>query len=283
MKSFAPGNFYKVILAALKNRFRLPPPIEEPVRHLLDHPGKGLRPEIVFAVAETSNHKGAIAVAATAELIHLGSLIHDDLVDGAAMRRGVKAVHTAFNPRTAVLTGDYLFAAAYHWMMLDAKEATFRAFGPVLFALAESEILEYCLRGKILPVKTARKIALGKTGALFGWLAQAACLETSGTRRANAWKIWGENLGLLFQFADDLGDRLEIHEGKDVGLDEAAKIPTVLDALLDADKSGKQLEKEIYKLIKRISNPPVKNPRLSRTIDAITRRATDRFSLWEKS
>lgn len=282
MKSFTSGNFYKVIIRILKHRFRLSPPIEKPVRHLLDHPGKEIRPEIVFAVAETSNHKGAIAVAATAELIHLASLIHDDLVDGATMRRNVPAMHTAFDPRTAVLAGDYLFAAAYNWMMQDGKESTFRALGPALFALAESEILEYRLRGKILPVKTARKIALGKTSALFGWLAQAACLETSGTRRANAWKTWGENLGVLFQLADDLGDRLEIHEGKDVGLDEAVKIPTFLDALLSADKTGKQLEKEIHKLVKRISNPPAKNLRLSRITDVITHRATGRFSLWRK-
>lgn len=281
----AATSFSEVIARNLRERFHLASPVEEPIRHLLQHPGKELRPGLAFAVAEALGDappRAVTAVAAAAEIVHLASMIHDDLVDGAATRRGVEALHVAYDPRTAVLAGDYLLAAAYTWLTEDAREASLRALAPALLALAESEILEYRLRGTQPPLETARRIASGKTGALFGWIAEAVCLEAGRNDEAGRWRSWGEQLGLLFQLADDLGDRLGVPEGKDVGLDHASGIPTVLDALLACDRDGQTLSEEVFRLQRLVEAPPSRGARLDELIRQVIERAQKRLKAWNK-
>lgn len=278
----AATSFAEVIALNLHSRFQLASPVEEPILHLLQHPGKELRPGLAFAVAEAlggAPPRAVTAVAAAAEIVHLASMIHDDLVDGAATRRGVGAVHVAFDPRTAVLAGDYLLAAAYTWLTEDATEASLRALGPALLALAKAEIHEYRLRGSRPPLQTARRIASGKTGALFGWIAQAVCLE-AGKDGAERWRSWGERLGLLFQLADDLGDRLGVAEGKDVGLDDASGIPTLLDALLARDGDGETLAEEMGALRREVASPPRGGDRLDELVRQVSERAQQRLEAW---
>ncbi len=273
--------FSERLVQVLRDRFELDTPVAEPILYLLEHPGKGLRPELAYAVADAcggGRENGIFSIAMAGELLHLASLIHDDLVDGAQYRRGLIAVHHEFDPRTAVLAGDYMLGAAYALLSDDASEATLRKLGPAVHALAEAELLEIRARGQLDDVELSRRIALGKTGSLFGWIATGAAVECGEWAGENAWHSWGLDLGVLFQLADDMGDHLHIDEGKDVGLDAVTETPTLLTALLRQDPNGGALRMEVAKLLESIRRPPASGPRLQTFFEVVTTRAEERFS-----
>lgn len=280
----AAGAFSARVADVLRVRLGLAPPVEAPVVHLLERPGKALRPELAFAVAEACGHDpeadGVFAVAAAVELVHLASLIHDDLVDGASERRGAVAVHRLYDPTTAVLAGDYMLGAAFALLAADAGEATIRRLGPAVHALAEAELLEVRARGAAPDFALSRRIAVGKTGALFGWAAAGAALESRDWAGESAWAEWGETIGLWFQLADDLGDALAIADGKDVGLDAATETPTMLAALIHAAPDGRRVVAEMQAWAARIGRPPGRGPRLDAFVAAILDRGRERLDLW---
>lgn len=272
--------FSDELIATLERRFGLAEPIAEPIVYLLEHPGKGLRPELTYAVADAcggGSAKGLFAVACAGELLHLASLIHDDLVDGAQFRRGLVSVHHQYDPRTAVLAGDYMLGAAYALLSEDAAEGTLRRLGPSVHALAEAELLEIRARGQLDNAELARRIAMGKTGSLFGWITCGAAMECREWAGENAWHGWGLQLGMLFQLADDLGDRLAIDEGKDVGLDELTGTPTMVEALLRQDPTAGALEGELDRLLRAVRRPPAHSDRLVSYAEYVAERAETRF------
>lgn len=282
-----PVVFSARVADTLRVRLGLAAPVEAPVVHLLDRPGKALRPELAFAVAEACgvdpSDKGVFSVAAAVELVHLASLIHDDLVDGATERRGAVAVHRLYDPTTAVLAGDYMLGAAFALLAADASEATIRRLGPAVHALAEAELLEVRARGSAPDFALSRRIAVGKTGALFGWAAAGAALESRDWAGGFAWAEWGETVGLWFQLADDLGDALEIAEGKDLGLDAATETPTMLSALMAQASDGRRVTGEMQGWAARIARPPARGPRLDALVSGIIERGQKRLDAWQKS
>lgn len=282
-----PPAFSRRVADTLRTRLGLAEPVEAPVVHLLGRPGKSLRPDLAFAVAEACGAdpegRGVFAVAAAVELVHLASLIHDDLVDGAGERRGAIAVHRLYDPTTAVLAGDYMLGAAFALLAADAGEPTIRRLGPAVHALAEAELLEVRARGAAPDFALSRRIALGKTGALFGWAAAGAALESRDWAGESAWAEWGETIGLWFQLADDLGDALAIAEGKDLGLDAATGTPTMLAALMAQAPDGRRVLAEMNAWAARIARPPARGPRLDALVGAIVERGRERLTLWERS
>jgi geranylgeranyl pyrophosphate synthase len=282
-----PIAFSARVADTLRTRLGLAAPVEAPVVHLLDRPGKALRPELAFAVAEACGSdpagKGVFSVAAAVELVHLASLIHDDLVDGATERRGATAVHRLYDPTMAVLAGDYMLGAAFALLAADACEATIRRLGPAVHALAEAELLEVRARGSAPDFALSRRIAVGKTGALFGWAAAGAALESRDWAGEFAWAEWGETIGLWFQLADDLGDTLAIADGKDLGLDAATETPTMLAALMAQAPDGRRVVGEMQAWAARIARPPARGPRLNALVDGIHERGHERLDLWQRS
>lgn len=263
----------------LTERFALRSPVAEPVLHLLAHPGKNLRPQLAYAVAEACGHAEEpkiFVVAAAAELLHLAALVHDDLVDEAQERRGAQSVHRHFDAKTAVLVGDYLVGAAYDLLARDASEATLRRLGPAMRVLAEAELLEFRSRGAAPNLNLASQIALGKAGSLFAWVATAAAIECREWAGENAWQAWGLQLGMLYQLADDLGDYLDIPEGKDTGRDAATQTPTLLRALLEADAGGSRVADEVRRLAGLVRRPPALGRRLAVFIDYVAGRSEAR-------
>lgn len=277
-----PAGFAQAVAGVLRERLGLAPPVEAPVVHLLHQPGKALRPQMAFAVAEACGGRGdsdagLFAVAAAVELVHLASLIHDDLVDGAHQRRGAITLHQRYDPKIAVLSGDYMLGAAYALLSVDAAESTLRRLGPAVHALAEAELLEVQARGQAVDYATCRRIAAGKTGALFGWAAAGAAIEAGEWSGEVAWQQWGETVGLLFQMADDLGDRLALAAGKDLGLDAETGTPTMAEALLAEDPSGARLFVVCETWLADLARPPALGPRLESLIEQLRRHATERL------
>ncbi|NSW57450.1 MAG: polyprenyl synthetase family protein [Armatimonadetes bacterium] len=186
--------------------------------------GKRLRPLVTLLSAKVFGEPNAASldVAVGLEVLHLASLMHDDVVDEADLRRGKPAVRQLFGNRIAVLVGDYLAARAYRkltnirdWAYVDimahvvddmaSSEAAFARVDP--FQLTEADCLD---------------IARGKTAGLFGAACQLGAMSV-GAPEPDCLKMreYGINLGLAFQIADDLldvfGQAREI--GKDAGRD----------------------------------------------------------------
>ena len=173
------------------------------------HAGKRLRPLVVLLVAGASPpaKASAVALATAVEEVHVASLIHDDIIDGAERRRGRPSAPAALGQRCAVLAGDYLAAAAYQQVMAadvpDAPEALIEA----VVRMTLAEVQELATTGRLLPEAEHLEIISGKTAALFEVSAYLGGLaaglprdDLEGLRR------YGAALGMAFQIRDDLLD-----------------------------------------------------------------------------
>ncbi|MEO8909067.1 MAG: polyprenyl synthetase family protein [Gemmatimonadaceae bacterium] len=191
--------------------------------HLLAMRGKLFRPTLLLLsseVAETPDKK-AITLAASLELIHLATLVHDDAVDHSALRRGMPTVNALFSHQISVIMGDFLYSTALTHLVglgdLAALQALTRASTEMTLGemrqLAVTDPLNFTEReyDELIRSKTA---SLMRTACELGALAGARdYYERLGA--------FGENLGMAFQITDDLLDYREVKEttGKPSGLD----------------------------------------------------------------
>jgi geranylgeranyl diphosphate synthase type I len=171
---------------------------------------KRARPALIVelaALAGTPLSDRLLDAALMVELMHTASLVHDDIIDGAAFRRSLPSVHASLGPSTAVLVGDDLIVRAFE--RIAARPPLVRAALGVLGEMVHAVAGELAARGDVaLDEPRWRAIAHGKTAALFGLCGQAVGLcgrrprpeLTARLRRA------GLHLGLAFQIADDLTD-----------------------------------------------------------------------------
>jgi heptaprenyl diphosphate synthase/octaprenyl-diphosphate synthase len=199
--------------------------MDEAVTQLLSTGGKRMRSVLLLLVHRTFGGVASAAEitgAAAVELVHVGSLAHDDLMDAATERRGVPTVNATWGPSMAVMVGDRLLAQAGQ-AALSVSPAVADALIQALVELIEGQTLEmtdaYDLSRS--PDRALRSISL-KTGALFraGCVIGALCAGAEGERLEQA-RRFGERFGLAFQVLDDLLDLVSTTEllGKPVGND----------------------------------------------------------------
>ena len=180
------------------------------IRRLVESNGKMLRPAFVllasrFGAAES----GRMArLGAAIELMHMATLVHDDLIDGAVLRRGVPTLHTHLGPRTAVLAGDTLFAACFSLVADHADPATARSLSRLVALICEGEIAETAER--FLVTRSVRRYlrrTAAKTALLFS-LAFLVGGRESGSPGpvVETLRRLGWCLGMAFQIIDDILD-----------------------------------------------------------------------------
>jgi octaprenyl-diphosphate synthase len=206
-------------------------------RHSLLAGGKRLRPLLTCAVMRAlGRDPGASGpVIAAVELIHCGSLLHDDVIDAADTRRGRPAAHLAFDPHTAILAGDLLLALALERLARDGSAALQAAAAGAIVAVCQGEVLEREQRfDPEVDLARARRVNHLKTAALFGYAAEAGAILAGGSEREReAARGFGAALGDAFQTVDDLldweGDAATV--GKPVGRDLDDGLVTVPVAL----------------------------------------------------
>jgi len=199
--------------------------------HLFSAGGKRIRPAIVLLVSRatmkgedlTSRHR---RLAEITEMIHTASLVHDDVVDDAELRRQVPTVNSLFGNRIAVLAGDFLFAqSSWYLANLDNLQVV-KLLSEVIRDFAEGEIQQglSCFDTDVSLEKYLKK-SYFKTASLMANSAKAAAV-LSDTSEENAEKIYryGKNLGLAFQIVDDIIDFTSSTEvlGKPAGSDLAS-------------------------------------------------------------
>ena len=229
------------------------PVFREAVAHLFTTPGKLLRPTLVFLSSRFgpgTDREVVLNLAESLELVHTASLVHDDVVDRAELRRNVQTVNAKWNDDVALIVGDYLFAKAYALAAVLPKPEVIAIVAQTVFALCDGELGEITAT-RSLPSEAAylERIEL-KTASLYAASSQgAALLADALPEHVAALGAFGTNLGMAFQITDDVldlvGDQTEF--GKTVGRDLLEGMPTLpmIYAVEERDGSGASLEARI--------------------------------------
>jgi secondary thiamine-phosphate synthase enzyme len=188
-----------------------PDPVQLPMRRLVEAGGKRLRPLLVMLAARLGPHHDplrAAALAAAIELIHDATLVHDDYVDRAPVRRGRATVAAAEGPSQAVAIGDYYFAKSTRVIAeLGNREVT-STVAEAMETICLSQMDDVRLRG-VYPGdhEVYIQVVRGKTAALFAAACRAgAQLSGAPPETADRLASFGDMLGIAFQMADDLLD-----------------------------------------------------------------------------
>lgn len=184
--------------------------------------GKRLRPLLVFLAAPPA--ESPLAAGAAVELVHMATLVHDDLIDQARFRRGKVAAWASHGPEAARATGDYLFARAFAELAATGDQAAVRCLAGATLALARGEALQ---RAQTHDPETSVEDYLERCALKTGKLFEAACLLGSGGDEALG--AFGLSLGIAFQIADDILDCSgeTIETGKIAGTDLREGTPTL--------------------------------------------------------
>jgi geranylgeranyl diphosphate synthase type II len=235
-----------------------PESLYEPAGYILDSAGKRLRPLLVMLSAKASggSFKDAYNSAAAVELLHIFSLVHDDIMDNADKRRNKTTVHVKYDVNTAILVGDILLGVAYEYLLKDAK-GDFRkisgAFTKGLCEVCEGQSLDKDFETKKnVTIEDYIKMVEKKTAAMLAMCAVVgAYIGGAGEKEAKALYSYGKNLGIAFQIQDDLldvtGDVKEF--GKNTGGDlvEGKKTFLFITALSLAKGKDRKALQEIIK------------------------------------
>ncbi|WP_294343695.1 polyprenyl synthetase family protein [Prosthecochloris sp.] len=233
--------------------------VDKVVRYILKQQGKQIRPLLVMLGAKVcggvqeKSYRAAIMV----ELLHSATLIHDDVVDGAEMRRGLPSINALWKNKISVLIGDYMLSKGLLFS-LDNKD--------YLFLHMVSDAVRRMSEGEILQIQKTRSLDIteadylrvisDKTASLLATAsAIGAASTTDDEEKIEALKSYGEYLGLAFQIRDDLldytGDSKKT--GKQLGIDIKDKKITLplIYALRNADRTEQKMIKSILKSSKK--------------------------------
>jgi geranylgeranyl pyrophosphate synthase len=200
------------------------PAISGVLEHLLASGGKRLRPAISLLTARMldGEPERAVSLAASIEMLHTATLVHDDLIDGSLLRRGLPTLNAQWSPAATVLTGDYLFARAAELASQTDSVRVMNVFARTLMILVNGEINQMFVgRGQVSREAYYRRI-YAKTASLFSVAAEAAALLSHVEESVvEAMCVYGREMGMAFQIVDDILDFTseEARLGKPVGSD----------------------------------------------------------------
>jgi geranylgeranyl pyrophosphate synthase len=186
--------------------------------------GKRLRPMLVF-LSSRAGRPAPIAAGVAVELVHMATLIHDDLIDGAEFRRGRASAWAAYGPQAARAAGDYLFARAFSELAETGDEAAVRTLANATLCLARGEAMQ---RRQTHDPDTTVESYLERCSLKTGKLFEAACLLGCGCQDP-ALGQFGLTMGIVFQITDDILDctGATLETGKVGGVDLREGTPTL--------------------------------------------------------
>src|SRR5215218_8489399 len=207
--------------------------------------GKRLRPLLVFLAAGEGDGEGLVRAATAVELVHSATLVHDDVLDGAALRRGMPTVVASAGRAAATATGDLLFARAFSELVRNRSAEQIRVLSDASCALAEGELLQRAdAWDATVPVERYLQRCELKTARLFEAACRLGALGAGGD--ADALGAFGRRIGLAFQLLDDVLDVSgpASRTGKDRGtdlLDGTVTLPLILARERDPDLAALEL------------------------------------------
>lgn len=209
-------------------------------RYLVDSGGKRFRPLFLLSSARIAGYTGGdhITLAGIIESIHTASLLHDDVVDDAELRRGKQAAHSVWGNPVVILVGDFLYSNALRTAVSFKNQAIMGALSNATTRMTEGELFQLEKSGDVdINEEEYTRIAASKTGILIS----AACriggiLAAASPEKVDALGEFGLKSGVAFQMADDMLDYMADEEGlgKRLGKDlEEGKITLPLINLLE--------------------------------------------------
>ena len=193
--------------------------------YVVDSGGKRIRPVICILVAKMLNYKGSqlIKLASSIELLHTATLIHDDVVDQSATRRGKESIHSKWDNAHSVLVGDFVYSKAFQLMASLDNQEIIRILADSTNRISEGEVLQLSLKRKeVLSEKNYFEIIDRKTAELFkASTITAATLASCDQDKLISLTNFSVSLGMNFQIKDDLLDYFGDEEltGKKIGKD----------------------------------------------------------------
>ena len=220
-------DFFVTYLEA-QNSIKEPKNLYEPINYILELGGKRMRPVLTLLVSEifNSDYKKALPAAMAVEVFHNFSLVHDDIMDDAPLRRGKETVHEKWNINTGILSGDAMLILAYQFFE-KYEPATFQDLAK-LFSKTALEVCEgqqwdvdFETRSNVTIPEYLKMIEYKTAVLVAAAMKMGAIIAETSEQNANAIYDFGLNLGLAFQLQDDYLDAFGDPEtfGKQVGGD----------------------------------------------------------------
>ncbi|MFC5432827.1 polyprenyl synthetase family protein [Microbacterium suwonense] len=242
-----------LVEAGLAEELKVADPVADAAaRYLYEAGGKRIRPVLTLLTAQLGegNIPAVIDVAKALELTHLGSLYHDDVMDGADTRRGVPAAHGVWGNNVAILTGDILFSRASQ-IMSRYGERAMRLQADTFERLVLGQMHETVGVGTDDdPIEFYLQVLADKTGSLIAAATQGGAIFSNAPAEfEEPLRVYGEKVGVAFQLLDDVIDLSADAEetGKVPGTDLRAGVPTMPSLLLST--SGDQADIDLARRI----------------------------------
>ncbi len=186
------------------------PRIPEVTAHLVEAGGKRLRPMLTLAAARLCGYTGPyhVHLAATVEFIHTATLLHDDVVDESARRRGKPTANLLWDNKSSVLVGDYLFSRSFQLMVETGNLRVLGILANASATIAEGEVLQLTAAQDLATTEAIYlQVVRGKTAALFSAATEVGGIIAGAPEaQVEALFAYGDALGVAFQIVDDLLD-----------------------------------------------------------------------------
>ncbi|MBF0351199.1 MAG: polyprenyl synthetase family protein [SAR324 cluster bacterium] len=248
--------------------------------HILQSGGKRIRPAMLILSAQAFGaiHKPVLRAAQVVEYIHTATLLHDDVVDNATLRRSRKTARNIWGNEASVLVGDYLFSMAFH-MLVQLKEiSVLNLMSETTTLMARGEISQLLRNNEAATEQEYLDIIFKKTACLFAASTKmGAILNQASPEAQQAMYDYGMAVGMAFQIVDDTLDYVdnETQTGKAPGIDlRERKITLPLRHLLD---TASEMEKEHLKEI--LQSPEITEKEVKEVISLMKQHASLEYSL----
>jgi len=205
------GEDLQAVNALIVDRMQSPVPlIPQLAGHVVAAGGKRLRPMLTLAAARLCGYDGRrhVGLATCVEFIHTATLLHDDVVDDSALRRGLASANTVWGNKPSVLVGDFLFSRAFELMVEDGSLEVLGILSRASSVIAEGEVMQLVTTSDIDTTEAAYlDVIRSKTAELFAAACRIGAVIADRPRReADALDSYGMNLGIVFQLIDDVLD-----------------------------------------------------------------------------
>ncbi len=185
------------------------PDLRSALEHLLAAGGKRIRPTLGLLVGNMlgAPEEKLITLGASVELLHTATLVHDDLIDGALLRRGMPTLNARWSPAATVLTGDFLFARAAKLAAETDYLPLMKLFADTLATIVNGELTQMFSARGVIDRENYYSRIYAKTGSLFEMSSLAACMVATEDEEMRAsMKAFGYEVGMAFQIVDDVLD-----------------------------------------------------------------------------
>lgn len=184
--------------------------IPEIANHLISSGGKRLRPMVTLAAAQMFGYEGDghVKLATSVEFMHTATLLHDDVVDESALRRGKKTARMIWGNQASVLVGDFLLGQAFRMMVEVGSLDALDILSTAASVIAEGEVMQLAAAKNLETTEDEHfAVIKAKTAALFSAAAEVgSVIAVTGRADRSALRSYGMNLGLAFQLIDDALD-----------------------------------------------------------------------------